>query len=49
MQSLHSIEETSYLSAPNAVQYRTIMRIDSDKPSKLFAGLGSRGFFPLPI
>ena len=27
MQSLHSIEETSYLSAPNAVQYRTIMRI----------------------
>lgn len=27
MQSLHSIEETSYLSAPNAVQYRTIMRL----------------------
>ena len=27
MQSLYSIEETSYLSAPNAVQYRTIMRI----------------------
>ncbi len=27
MESLHSIEETSYLSAQKAVQYRTIMRI----------------------